>query len=143
LNLIRVMPAKGQDTMPNSIFLARLMGPMGVAIGAGMLINPRAYRRVAEQFLDSQALIYFSGLIAGTGGLAVVLTHNVWSADWRLVITLLGWIAFLTAVARIVVPTIAEPIGRFIFESRGIYTAAGIITLGLGLWLSAEGFLLA
>jgi hypothetical protein len=140
LNLIRVMPAKGQDTMPNSVFLARLMGPMGIAIGLGMLFNRNAYRRVAEEFLDSQALIYFSGLIAGTGGLAVILTHNVWSADWHVVITLLGWIAFLTALARIVVPTIAEPIGRAIFESRGIYTAAGLITLALGLWLGSDGY---
>ena len=140
MNLIRVMPAKGQDTMPNSVFLARLMGPMGIAIGLGMLFNRSAYRRVAEEFLDSQALIYFSGLIAGTGGLAVILTHNVWSADWRVVITLLGWIAFVTALARIVVPTIAEPIGRAIFESRGIYMLAGVITLALGLWLGFEGY---
>jgi hypothetical protein len=141
LNLIRVMPAKGQDTMPTSIFLARLMGPMGVAIGAGLLINPRIYRRVAEEFLESQALIYFSGLIAGSAGLAVVVTHNVWSADWRIVVTLLGWIAFLTAAMRIVAPTISEPIGRFIFERPRIHTVAGAITLALGLVLSYAGFI--
>jgi hypothetical protein len=141
LNLIRVMPAKGLDTMPISQFLARLMGPMGIAIGAGMLINPRAYRRVAEEFLDSQALIYFSGLIAGSAGLALIISHNIWAADWRLVITLLGWIAFLTAVARIVAPTLAEPIGRYIFERRSIIAIAGVITLALGILLSVKGYL--
>jgi hypothetical protein len=32
LNLIRVMPAKGQD-MPTSIFLAKLIGPFALAVG--------------------------------------------------------------------------------------------------------------
>jgi hypothetical protein len=104
------------------------------------LINPRACRRVAAEFLDSQALIYFSGLIAGTGGLAIVLTHEIWTADWRVIITLLGWIAFLTAIARIVMPGVAEPVGRFIFETRGMMSAAGAIILTLGLCLSYAGF---
>jgi hypothetical protein len=38
LNLIRVMPAKGLDTMPITHFLAGSMGPnrVGPAIGAGV-----------------------------------------------------------------------------------------------------------
>jgi hypothetical protein len=39
LNLIRVMPAKGLDTMPISYVRARMMGPLGLAIGAGMPAN--------------------------------------------------------------------------------------------------------
>jgi hypothetical protein len=35
LNLIRVMPAKGLDTMPISYFRAKSMGLLGRAIGAG------------------------------------------------------------------------------------------------------------
>jgi hypothetical protein len=35
LNLIRVMPAKGLDTMPISHFLAGSMGPLGLAVDTG------------------------------------------------------------------------------------------------------------
>jgi hypothetical protein len=43
LNLIRVMPAKGQD-MATSRYLAKLIGPIFVAIGIGMLVNGAFYR---------------------------------------------------------------------------------------------------
>jgi hypothetical protein len=35
LNLIRVMPAKGLDTMPITDVRAGSIGPFGLAIGAG------------------------------------------------------------------------------------------------------------
>ena len=35
LNLIRVMPAKGLDTMPNSYVRANVMGPFGPTAAAG------------------------------------------------------------------------------------------------------------
>jgi hypothetical protein len=35
LNLIRVMPAKGLDTMPNSYVRANVMGPFGSTIDIG------------------------------------------------------------------------------------------------------------
>jgi hypothetical protein len=38
LNLIRVMPAKGQDAMATSLFLAKLMGPV---VGCRRRVPPR------------------------------------------------------------------------------------------------------
>jgi hypothetical protein len=35
LNLIRVMPAKGLDTMPTTDVHAGMMGPYGLTVGAG------------------------------------------------------------------------------------------------------------
>ncbi|MEJ2434830.1 MAG: hypothetical protein P8Y53_17325 [Pseudolabrys sp.] len=126
--------------MQTSIYLARLMGPIGIAIGAGMLVNSRVYRRMAEEFLESYALIYFSGLIAGTAGLAVVLAHNVWSADWRVVVTLLGWAAFVGGIVRIVLPQFTRTIGNAMFERPLVFKIGGAITLALGLGLGYEGY---
>ena len=41
------MPAKGQD-MQTSIFLAKLMGPVFLALGAALLVNGAAYRTMAR-----------------------------------------------------------------------------------------------
>ena len=60
----------------------------------------------AEEFLNSHALIYLAGIITLTAGLAIVLTHNVWAADWRILITVLGW---LTRHRRHVPPDRAAP----------------------------------
>jgi hypothetical protein len=81
LNLIRVMPAEGWDAMLTSVYLARLIGPVMLAVGIGLLVNPAAYRTLAREFLDSTALVYLSGLLTMTAGLAIQLAaFSCWSA---------------------------------------------------------------
>ena len=98
--------------MENSYFLAQLIGPVFLVVGAGLLVSHRDYRLTAEQFLASQALIYIAGLLALVPGLAIVLTHNVWSADWRLVITLIGWLGLIGGVFRLLLPRQVVVVGN-------------------------------
>jgi hypothetical protein len=140
LNLIRVMPAKGQD-MAHSIFLARLIGPILIAIGAGMLANPRGYHAVVDEFVRGEALIFLSGLLSITAGLAVVLTHNVWAADWRILITVLGWLAFIGGAVRIIVPQFTQRTARAIYAQSYTLPVGGIVTIALGAVLSFFGYL--
>ena len=65
--------------MANSIFLAKLIGPVVLAVAIGIFVNGAIYRLLADEFLRSRALIYLSGLMIMTAGLAIVLTHNVLS----------------------------------------------------------------
>ena len=52
---------------------------------------------MAGEFIGSRALIYVAGVLAFMPALALVLAHNVWVADWRVLITLIGWFALITA----------------------------------------------
>ena len=85
-----------------SVFLARLLGPVCVAIAIGVLINAAAYRAMAEEFLHSGALIYVTGLLGMTAGVAILLNHNAWVADWRFLITLFGWLTTIGGAQRII-----------------------------------------
>ena len=87
--------------MQTSIFLARLIGPVMALVGVSLLVNELAFRKMAQEFLRSPALIFFSGMILMPAGLAVVLGHNVWVLNWPLIITLLGWIAVISGALRI------------------------------------------
>jgi hypothetical protein len=141
LNLIRVMPAKGKDiAMQTSRYLAKLIGPVFVAIGIGMLVNAPHYRLMGEEFLHSYALIYLSGLLALPVGLAIVLAHNVWKSDWRVVITVLGWLAVIGGVIRIVAPQAVAVIGSAMFGSLLLPVIAGIVVLVIGGLLSFKGY---
>ena len=53
--------------MQRSIYLAKLIGPVFVVIGIGMLVNGAVYRAMASEFLHSHALIYLAGLLALIG----------------------------------------------------------------------------
>jgi hypothetical protein len=145
LNLIRVMPAKGQD-MPTtaspriSVFLARLIGPIFVIVAIGVLTNGAAYRSVSAELARSTALIYLSGLLAMAAGVAILLHHNVWAADWRVLITLFGWIAALGGAQRIIWPQGTEGAVRWSADNPTIFIIAGIIWLIIGGVLCFYGY---
>jgi hypothetical protein len=138
LNLIRVMPAKGQD-MTTSIFLAELIGPVCLVIGLSLFINGAGLRALLFEFIDSPALIFLSGIITMTAGLAVVLTHNIWAADWRVLITIIGWLAVVGGAIRIAVPQQTIELGRTMLTNEytvpivmGIYVVIGALLTYFG-----------
>src|SRR5262249_36024281 len=94
-NLIRVILGEGTRIMATSIFLARLLGPLLLAVGAGILINPKPFHTMASEVVRSMTLVYLFGLFDFAAGLAIVLTHNVWAANWRVLITILGWLMLI------------------------------------------------
>src|SRR5260370_7941964 len=79
--------------MQTSLFLARLIGPVMLVVGLAVFANPRGFRGMSEEFLASRTQMFLAGLIIMPTGLAIVLTHNVWTADWRVLITAFGWLS--------------------------------------------------
>ena len=126
--------------MANSIFLAKLIGPLLLAVGIGIFVNGAVYRMLADEVLRSRALIYLSGVLTMTAGLAIVLTHNVWRADWPVIITILGWLAVIGGAFRIVMPQGTERIGRRILKEKHGLTIGGIVWVVLGAILCVFGY---
>src|SRR5271156_5420229 len=75
---------------PSVQLIARLLGAMLFVSGARILLNGEGYRATADEFLRGVGLIYMSGVMALLGGVAIVNLHNVWTRDWRLLVTLIG-----------------------------------------------------
>ena len=91
-----------------SRYLAKLIGPLFLVIGAGMLFNRQIYDAMVEQYLSNYALIYLSGLFGLTVGIMVVLAHNVWTPNWRVIITLFGWLLVVGGTVRVVYPQLVR-----------------------------------
>jgi hypothetical protein len=134
------MPAKGQDIMQISIFLAQLIGPVALVAAIALFMNAAAYRAMAQEFLHSAALIYLSGLLTMTAGLAIVLNHNIWTADWRVIITLFGWAGTLGGALRIALPAQVKSIGEAMLAKPAAMTIGGIVWLALGVTLCFFGY---
>ncbi len=134
------MPAKGQDAMQKSIYLARLMGPVLLVVGIGMLLNTQLYLVMAEQGLHSYVLIYLSGILTLTVGLAIVLSHNVWVGDWRLIITMFGWLGVGGGVFRILWPQAVVTVGTAVIAHREALMFGGFAVLVLGGVLAYFGY---
>ena len=126
--------------MQTSIFLARLIGPVMALAGISLIVNELAFRKMAQEFLRSPALIFFSGMILMPAGLAVVLNHNVWVLDWRIVVTLLGWLAVLSGAFRVFAPDRATKIGKKYLNSKEFTTVAAAFWLIVGAVLCYFGY---
>ena len=126
--------------MANSVFLARLIGPVLLAVAVGLFVNAASYRTLADEFLRSRALIYLSGVLTMLAGLAIVLTHNRWAADWPVLITILGWLCVFGGAFRIIWPQGTEKMGRAMLRHKMGLTIAGAIWGVIGLILCFFGY---
>jgi len=133
------MPAKGQD-MATSRYLARLIGPIFLTIGIGMLVNGPFYRDLITEAVASHVLIYLSGVLSLLAGLAVVMAHNRWSGGWPIIITVLGWLMVIGGVIRIVVPQLVQTVAVTIYAGHAAIIVAAILCVALGGFLSFKGF---
>ena len=126
--------------MQTSIFIAKLLGPIFVLVGLAILLRPQMFRDLLQEFLKSPVLMYLAGFLGLLGGLALVLTHNIWALDWRLIITLLGWASIVRATVTIFQPQQIVSVGSKLLEHRGIFFGAAVIDLVTGLVLSYFGY---
>ncbi len=90
--------------MATTKMIAGLMGPTLLAIGIAMLVNARHFPEMAQQIGNDQGLIFVSGILLLVAGLAIVRVHNVWSGGWRIVVTVLGWLAVISGILRMLLP---------------------------------------
>jgi small-conductance mechanosensitive channel len=170
LNLIRVMPAKGQEcfalparpetspaialwhrgarhadapkepVMQPVVFIARLVGPLFVVLGVGTLLNQTLYADMIGQAILVPVLIYLSGLMAFTAGVAILNGHHAWTADWRVLITIIGWILVIAGIVRIVLPAITAVAAITLYSGPPTMAITGVIVLVLGGFLSFQGY---
>jgi hypothetical protein len=105
-----------------------------------LFLNRDAYRAMAQEFLCSPALIYLSGLLTMTAGVAVVLAHDVWVADWRVLVTIFGWLATIGGAVRIVLPQQTKAIGEAMLDKPLAMTAGGAIWAAIGALFCYAGY---
>ncbi len=79
-----------------TIFLGRLIGLYCILVALAMLIRKQATVDVVTAMLHNPQLLLALGGITVVAGLALVLSHNVWSGGAvPVLVTLVGWIALI------------------------------------------------
>ena len=127
--------------MDTSLFLAKLIGPIFVIVGTGLLLNGDRYRAVVDEVMSSHTLLYIFGAVALTGGLAIVLTHNVWGRDWPVTITIVGWLMIVRGSLRIIIPQQVEDLARKMVAGwPEVLLISGVLVITLGAFLCWKGF---
>ncbi len=126
--------------MQTSLFIARLLGPMFVVLGIALPLRQQMFRSILDEFIRSGVLMYLAGFFGLLGGIALVLTHNLWVPDWRIIITLIGWVTLVRALITIFQPRWMVAAGTAILDRRGVFLVAAVFNLVIGLVLSYFGY---
>lgn len=126
--------------MLTSVYLARLIGPVLLAAGIGLLVNRTLYDDVVRAYLADRIWTFYAGLAGLTAGLAIVLAHRVVAPDWRLLITLLGWLMVIDGAARLIVPDAMRALDKA-WADRPFLRPVGIAaTILVGAVLTIAGY---
>jgi hypothetical protein len=120
----------GKPDMTNSKNIAKLLGPLLVAMTISELLNPRIWDTVPV----TQA--YLAGSLWLLAGLSIIRSHNYWTFGWPVLITIIGWFAILGGLSRMFSPMSAQQ-GA---QNTSVVLAMQIILLAIGIFLTFKAF---
>jgi hypothetical protein len=126
--------------VPAATLIARLIGPLFATLGLGMLLNATFYAAAVGEGAHSPVLIAISGIATLLAGIAILNVHSAWTADWRVLITLIGWLFIIAGVIRLVLPRFAEAAAPAVYSGPAALMVAGAVVLVIGGILSFEGY---
>jgi hypothetical protein len=126
--------------MVTSKMIAGLIGPTFVAVAAALLLNLGSISAVLEPLSRDPALVLIYGIFLFVAGLAVVRVHNRWTADWSVLVTILGWLLIVGGLVRMLFPLrFAAAAGDFA-QSSGLIAAVAVALLAIGAFLSFKAY---
>lgn len=86
-----------------SVFLAQFWGWYLVIFCFILIVNPKRTEQLLS-YLEDEKYLVITSILAILIGLVNVLLHNIWEGNWKLIITLLGWISLLKGIIRFTFP---------------------------------------
>jgi len=125
-----------------SKLIAKIASVLYLAASIGAFFGAHYYRKLADDLFSNAGLVYMTGSITAIIGFLIVSFHNIWTKNWTVLITVLGWLALAKGICLIAFPQFVHTLSDRIFADWGFkifpYTA-----LCLGLLFAYFGFLSA
>lgn len=114
--------------METSKNIAGLIGPTLIVLSLSEFLNFHIWTKVEA------TVVYLNGLLLFVGGLALIRSHNNWTIDWTLLITLIGWLSLTLGLYRIFFPNSKQ------FERKAFtYITLGILFI-TGFFLTVKAY---
>ena len=126
--------------MELSVALAKIIGPILVAMSLGALIYQDYYRKAIEGLLKHGDANLLAGIIALLLGLGLLVYHNLWVADWRVLITLFGWLMVLEGVFRLLLPSVVTGFAGAVAHRKALIPSIVSVLLVSGAVLVFFGY---
>ncbi len=126
--------------MPTSKTIAALLGPTLIASAVSIFFNLDAWPAMVDQAFHNPALVFVAGYPLFVAGLAIVYFHNRWTAGWPVVVTVLGWLALLSGLSRILFPTRLAGLAMGAVQNAAVMPIVALVILVVGAFLSFKAY---
>ncbi len=120
-----------------SFFLAKFWGWYLIIFFAILSFNPKRIIQILKDLEDQKFTILIS-FIAIIIGLLNILFHNIWEADFRLIITIIGWISLFIGLSLFIFPK--QTISFLAYVNIKFVQLLYMLLLLVGLYLLNKGY---
>lgn len=125
--------------MEISLFLAKVLGLFFSLSTLIILLRYKEHLRIESEAAGNAVYVVSSGFFFLLAGIMLVVSHTLWTGDWRLIITILSWMIFMKGLLRILFPS---GVKRLVEKknSSGYSWLGEIISFFIGIFLVYKGF---
>lgn len=118
-----------------------MIGLYCVLIALSMVTHKQATERTMNALINNPPLLFIVALLAMAAGIAIVLTHNVWSGGaLPIIITLVGWLSLFKGLTFLFLPPDAAVNYFAALHYEQLFYLYAAIDLILGAYLTYSGF---
>jgi len=126
---------------PRTSFLAKLIG-LYCLLGPGcMITHKQVVIEAVTEILHSAGMMLVLGVFTLSIGLALILTHNIWSGAAAVVVTLIGWLSLAKGLMFMLVSPETETqvfLVNLHYEQNFYFFM--VFSIALGVYLTYAGF---
>ncbi len=128
--------------MDTSKFIAKILGVCFLAAGLGYILSGQHWRNIFEGFSEPSVSTFLFSLALIVAGMAIVKYHNIWQNNWKIWITLYGWICLIKGTLFLIFPNFPSSFIHLLDEAPDDYfIGAGVVNVLIGLMFGYFGFI--
>jgi len=75
----------------DTMLLAQIFGYYLIIIGISVFLNRGQFGKFTKEFKNQPGMFFLVGALVTLVGLYLTLTHNIWAADWTVLVTIFAW----------------------------------------------------
>ncbi|MFN3233900.1 MAG: hypothetical protein ACE365_00605 [Gammaproteobacteria bacterium] len=125
--------------MDITLFLAKAFAIFLVVIGLAMFMGRTRFISEYSAVIEDKPAFFVLGLLMLILGIVLVLLHNVWIANWTIIITILAWLVLVRGLMRMFIPSLDKLVKKII-KQQDVYYLVCLVLILLGLYLGYMGF---
>jgi uncharacterized protein YjeT (DUF2065 family) len=117
--------------------LAEFYGGLLIIVGLTAL-NKKYIKSIFAEIGSSSALLWITGLITFILGMMTLALYSAWTSDWRVTITIIGWLTLIKGIFMTLFPKASMTLYRKA-TSNHLVVFAGAVAVVLGVILLYVG----